>query len=328
MRARATSRALFALGTGWAVLAGPASTARADNETIDTTDHSVLQADVDLLRSRQTRPRLLFESSGMIGGDFGDADINWVRSKGSLSVALPVSRRLVLVPRISGQSVNWSFSGDDAFLRTGKSGRSFDDLIALSLRIDSRYRIGERWAVVANLSLASNIEDGASLADGSRWGGSLGGVYAKEGGYRVMLGVGVREKMTRDSLSIAPLFHILWRPLEWLRLETEGLGLRATARVAPGWRVFAFGGMNSERYRLDDRNGGPEGVRSGSLRDRRVAAGVGALWRVNEMLRFEFGAGAVAWQQLKVITEDNDDFDKETMNDPAAFLSLRAQIRF
>ena len=93
-------------------------------------------------------------------------------------------------------------------------------------------------------------------------------------------------------------------------------------------RLFTFGGVRSERHRLDDRKDGPNGVGKGSLRDRRVAAGVGVEWRAHKRFRLEFDTGAIAWQQLRVIDEGNETFDTETMDDPAAFLSLRAQFRF
>ncbi len=320
--------ARWAAATGVAVLICAAGSSAADNEVVETTTGSVFERGADLLRSNKVRPRLDFSSRGMIEGDFGDADVSWVRSGGAMSIAVPLSEKFALVPRISGQSVNWSFDGDNRFLDTGKtSGRPFDDLIQLAIRVDGRYKVNERWAAVGSVSLASSIEDGADLDDGSRWGGSLGAAYTREN-YRVMLGVGLREKMIRNSISVAPIFYGMWRPNEWLRIETEGMGLRATARVAHGWRLFTFGGVSSERYRLDDRKDGPNGVRAGTLRDRRIRAGVGAQWRASEMFRFEFDAGAIAWQQLRVHTQDNDEFDTETMDDPAAFLSLRAQVRF
>ncbi len=313
---------------GVASLVFAAGLAMADNEVIDTGTGSVFERGADLLRSTKVRPRFFFGSRGMIEGDFGDADVSWVRSNGAMSVAVPLTDKFSIVPRISGQSVNWSFDGDNRFLDTGKtSGRPFDDLIQLGFRVDGRYKVTERWSAVGSVSLATSIEDGADLDDGARWGGSLGAAYERET-YRVMLGVGLREKMIRNSISVAPIFYGMWRPYDWLRLETEGLGLRATARVAKGWRLFTFGGVSSERYRLDDRNDGPNGVRAGTLRDRRVRAGVGAQWRASETFRFEFDTGAIAWQQLRVNTQDNDEFDTETMDDPAAFLSLRLQVRF
>ena len=301
----------------------------ADNEAVDETGLGAIGRSTDLLRATRIRPRINLYSRGMIDGDFGDADVSWVRSGGSMLVALPLSKQFILLPRFSGSIVNWDFDGDSSFLKAGQtSGDPFDDLIGLRFRLDARYAFGEHWASLASVSLSSDYEDGASFGDGRRVGGSVAVSYTEEGKFQLMLGVSVREKMTRDSVSIAPVFYGRWRPYKWLRLETEGMGLRATARLRKEFRVFAFGGLRSERHRLDDRNDGPNGVRAGSIRDRRVLAGVGAEWRALRWLRLEADAGAVAWQQLRVITEDNDRFDTETMDDPAPFVSLRAQLRF
>ncbi len=321
-------RRALTLAVAFLVL-GPTAPARAnDNETLETSQ-SLLERGADLFLSQKVRPRIFFGSQGMIEGDFGDADVSWVRSGGSLSVAVPLSKSFVLVPRISGQIVNFSFDGDKSFLDAGQSGGDpFDDLLGFSFRLDGRYRVAEHWAVLGGVSLASSYEDGASFSDGSRFGGVIGGSYRPSRDFNVMLGVGVREKMTRDSISIAPVFQVYWRPKPWLELETEGMGLRATARLNPEVRLFTFGGIRSERHRLDDRKDGPNGVGKGSLRDRRVQAGMGVEWRAHQRVRFEFDAGVIAYQQLRVIDEDNDTFDTEKMDDPAPFLSLRGQFRF
>ena len=92
--------------------------------------------------------------------------------------------------------------------------------------------------------------------------------------------------------------------------------------------TFLYGSVKGRRWRLDDRNDGPNGVEKGSLRDRKVPIGVGVQWRFAKAWRLRTDMGVTVYRQLKVTDDDNDEVDSDTMKAPGVFGSLMLQARF
>ena len=160
-----------------------------------------------------------------------------------------------------------------------------------------------------------------------RLGGMVGVGHELTEDLRLVAGLGVSEGFD-GGVRLSPFLGGRWKVNDWLRIETEGLGLRAEAKVSQSLRAFVFGGVNSRRYRLDDRNDGPGGVGDGWIRDRRIPVGAGIEWRITKVFRVHVDAGAMLEQKLKVIDDDDDDFDTVSLDSPAPFASLRLEARF
>ncbi|MBW2243303.1 MAG: hypothetical protein JRH01_15050 [Deltaproteobacteria bacterium] len=278
---------------------------------------------------KKLRPRVRLFSRGMLDGDFGSADVDWVRFEGRVSLPLPVSEKLVLSPTISGGGTSYDFDGNRGFLNAGQNPGSdpFDDLYNIQIRLGGRYLYDDDWAAVGAIWVSSQYEDGADFADAVRPGGSIGVSHQFFEGFTLIGGVGISEKFD-GGVSVAPFIQGSWKVNDWLKVETEGLGLEATAKVSDSLRVSLFGGVNSTRYLLDDRNDGPGGVGEGWIRDRRLPVGVGVEWRITKRFRLHFDVGAMLDQELKVIDEDDDTFDDESLDSVAPFASVRFEARF
>ena len=325
---RRTTRLVVA----FAFLLLPVGSAASESELVEIYE-DVLVSDQDenavFTQIKKLRPRIDLTSRGMLDGDFGSADLDWLRLEGQIRVPIPVSEKLALIPSVSGEMTFYDFHRNRSFLLAGqKAGDDpFGDLYNTQIRLQGRYLLRDVWALLAGAWISSQWEDGADFSEAIRPGGMVGVSYQFFEGLTLVGGVAISEDFD-DGVSFAPYIQGAWKVNDWLKLETEGLGLRATARVSKSLRTFVFGGVQSTRYLLDDRKDGPGGVGEGWIRDRRFPLGVGVEWRISDTFRLHFDAGAMLEQELRVIDEDDDKFDEESLSSPAPFGSIRLEARF
>lgn len=315
-----------------AMLLWPVGSA-ADNSEIVEAYQDILVQDRDeedlFDKLKELRPRIDFFTRGMFDGDFGSGDVDWWRTGGRVSLPIPISEKLILNPSISGGAAFYDFGGDPSFLDAGQGPGSdpFDDLYDVRFRLEGRYLIDDDWGVLGGTWISSQYEDGADFGDAMRVGAMVAVTHQLFEGVTIVGGVGVSEKFD-GGVSIGPFLQGSWKVNDWLKIETEGLGLRAEAKLNESVRAFVFGGVNSRRYLLDDRNDGPDGVGDGWIRDRRVPVGAGFEWRITKGFRLHVDGGAMLSQKLKVIDDDDDEFDTVTLDSAAPFASIRLEARF
>jgi hypothetical protein len=273
--------------------------------------------------------RIDFGSWASINGEYDDGEVSAIHSGGRMRVYIPLSDRLVLVPSVGGDVTVNDFGGGRGFLDSGQPAGDdpFDDLAQIQFGFGAGYRINDTWSVAARIAYESGFEHGASFSGGGRVGGGLGLGYQPFENVALTAGVGIREKFDNSGVTVFPYFDGRWDITERFRLQTEGLGLRGTAKFNDTLRGFLFAGLASDRYRLSDRDDGPAGVGKGSLRDRRARVGVGLRWELTEKIRLRFETGALVWQEYRVKDEDGDTFDKATLDGAAPFVSLYIQLR-
>ena len=278
---------------------------------------------------KKLRPRIKLFSRAMYDGDFGSADVDWMRFEGGIALPIPISRKLAINPSISGRGTFFDFDGNRSFLDAGQNPGDdpFDDLYSVRFRLEGRYLVDEDWAWLGAAWVSSKFESGADASEAFRPGGMVAVSHEFREGLTLVGGLGINEKFN-GGVKFAPFIQGAWQVNDWFKIETTGLGLKATAKAGEGLRVSLFGGINSSRYLLDDRNDGPNGVGEGWIRDRRFPLGVGLAWHINKMFRLRVEAGAMLEQKLTVIDENNDEFDVESMDSPAPFASIQLQARF
>lgn len=276
-------------------------------------------------RIKKVRPRLYLDSRASWDGDLGDSDVTWVRSGVRVRVPVPLSKRFVLQIATGAHYVGFDLGGDEAFSKDAPGGSTFDDFVESEFRLGGRYLLNDEWALLAMGFATSRFEWGADFGDGLRGGGTLAFARRFFDRLTLALGAGVRSRLDEGGVRVVPYVQGEWKINETWQLETQGTGLRLSAKAGEAFRVFAFGELNSDRYRLEDR--GP-GVGAGSFRHRRVPAGLGFEWRRREWLRVTGEAGAIAWQQFRVYDDDDRRIDSVSSEGPAPFVSLRVRLRF
>ena len=309
----------FCVTCGWTVFSDPA---RAQDDVVgEGLSYGTLFQEIG-----EIRPRIDFESSGSPEGDLDDSDVSWVRTGVRLRVAIPVTGRLALQAVTGARYVGYDFDGNGGVSAAVTNGSSLDDFVGSELRLGGRFILNEKWALLGAVFATSRFEWGVDFGDGLR-GGAVAALARQFFDRRliVALGVGVRNRFDTDTVGIEPYIQGEWRINDTWRLQTEGMGLRLLAKVSEPLRVFAFGAFHTERYRLDDR--GPV-VGEGSLRHQRAPVGLGVEWRPSRWLRIDGKAGAVAWQEFRVYDDDRNRIATESSDGPAAYLSLRARVRF
>lgn len=271
------------------------------------------------------RPRIHLDSRASPNGDLDNSQVSWVRTGVRVRVPLPFSKRLALQLTTGARYVGFDFSGDGGLSNGAPSGSTFDDFVGTEFRLGGRYLLDGEWALLAMGFATSRFEWGADFGDGVRVGGTV--AFARQFFDRVTLalGVGLRSRLNEGGVSVEPYVQGEWKINNTWRLETQGTGLRLTAKTSEAFRVFAFAAFNSDRYRLKDRG---TGVGKGSLRHRRVPVGLGFEWRSKPWLRVGGDVGAIAWQQFRVYDDDDDRVDTVSSDGPAALFSLSARLKF
>ncbi len=272
--------------------------------------------------------RFQLEGEGMFGADYGSADVSWARSMARLRIRGPVSERVELAFRIYHDYAAFDFDGDTTSLPLGGGGGDpFDDLIDSGARFGASVRIHESWAVLAEGYVQSKLERGAELDSAWKGGGILGVGHRFSDDLDVALALKIGTRLDRAA-TVWPNLRVRWHIADGWDLDLNNLQLRVTRELSEAWSVTGFTALRSQRYRLADRDGGPQGLGEGTLGNRFVPLGVEAEWRPRPRLRVMGSLGAVVWQRLKVNDEHGDEFDTESTSGFAPLVSLQVEARF
>jgi hypothetical protein len=335
-------RALGTLALAIALGALPPAAAAENANSHDEADEEIgsQEFDVPILpdpaaaraRDRGIWPNVKFQAdtSGMVNGDFGSADVSWVHAGGEWELQIPASERLGLQLEIGADTAIYDFDGNESFLNAGQSsGDPFDELIDTRARRWGRFRLNDAWSLVGVTSIGSRFEEGAPFASGLEGGGALGGSYTYgDDRLELMVAVGAKSRMHKSGVGLVTIVRAAWKINERFRLRAGLNGGRLSAQISDTLRASVFGYVQGNRYRLADRNDGFGGVGRGSLREQYAPVGVALRWKPDERWRLNLSLGSVVYQQLKVYDEDADSFGKSTLDKPAFYGALRVVYRF
>jgi hypothetical protein len=264
--------------------------------------------------------------------DFGSFEMGSNQPQARLRITAPVARNAGLQLNVRGGAILFDYDGVSDFFGTPTTADPFNNLYAWTARLQGAYLLNEnwtlfseneRWSVIMEGFGKARWEGGSDMSDGFTGGGSLAVGYTLAKRFRMVLGVSLGNKLLKSGLGVSPVFEFDWRINDVWTLRSYGVGLQIERKFGENLRVFARARLESGTFRLANRVGE---VGQGSVRFRQLPAGIGVRWDALRQLRFTLMTGAVAYQQLRVKTENDDKFSSESA-DPAAFLTLRIDVR-
>ncbi len=321
-------RALAAVAAG-AVTAGTGAAAAANEPDPAPPIERVVEDEFSAIqlfgRVTRLRPRVRVAEEWTIDQDFSGADVDTYRSLLLAQVVAPVSRRVAIRLLASGSANAYAFHGDRRFLDTGNTrGDPFDELLSTQLRFETRYQLSDEWSLVAGGVFRSRWERGAPYGSGIQGEGFAGLGYLFAGRLSVVGGVAVRSRLGRGGATVGPLVALGWKVTENLEIETDGLGGRIAYRPVKPLTLFVRGALDSDRYRLKQRDGD---VGRGVLQDRTAPVVAGWSWRFSKHWRFQGQLGAVVYQKWRVTTRSGDTVDTAVSRSPAFTGRLQIEYR-
>ncbi len=295
-------------------------------EQIDDTTSEPLPDDMEPLKQRKFPPLRLKANEEIEWGDFG-TDVTTFRTGVSAEMPFPISKNFVGALSSQFGFMATEFSGSKGFLNTGqRSGDPWDDLYDFSLGLRTQYSITETWGLVFGGGMTSRWENGASFGDGLKGTGEVGVSYRLGDRFSMAAGVSAGSRIVGNGVSVDPFATLAYKINDRHTLKSHGLGLLLRSKWNKKFTTFAYGSMQSERWRLADRNDGF--VDQGSLRDRRLPIGLGVEWKFCDGWRLRTDLAIVVYRQLKVTDDGDHKFDTETASAPGVFGSLQLQYRF
>jgi hypothetical protein len=258
------------------------------------------------------------DTAFVVGSEFGDTEVSEARSRVTLEAGAPLSKFVAVGVRARFGVLGTQFDGDGQFLQAGRPGSEpFDELLTSSIAIGSRIRLIEGLDMEMVALGISRIEVGARFASGLEGAGSVSLLGQYRDRIVLRLGVGVRSNFDDSEAHVSPVFRLRVRLHERLWAETGGRNGRLEFTASEAVRIDLFGGVDGDRYRLENRRDGPDGVGQGSLRIRRTGLGLGTRIDLLKELRLVVEAGVVLTQTLEIRDEDGDTFDKRETREPA-----------
>jgi hypothetical protein len=262
-------------------------------------------------------------------GEFSGTDVTTFQSSVRAETHLPITQKWIVLLSSRYRITATEFGGNRDFIDAGReSGDPWDELHDFAARFRSRYALNDSWRLYAAAKVKSRFEEGASFGDGVTSGGAFAVRYAIGKKFSVATGVSVGSKMQGGGVNIRPLVKLVWSITAVHRLETVGIGFQFRSRWNRELTTYVFGRYQSSRWRLEDRDDGPDGVNKGNLRDRKIPIGIGLRWRFNKMVRLRGNFGLTVYRELRVNDQDNDEVDKDKMSAPGVFGSISAEFRF
>ncbi|MBW2272632.1 MAG: hypothetical protein JRG96_05145 [Deltaproteobacteria bacterium] len=288
---------------------------------------------------RKPLPDFSISQTAIVGSDFDDLSLDSARTTLTAGVAFPLTKRSVLRLRGSGQFALYNFSRDGALGPVPPTQLDLGDFFTNRWELIGRYKFSDRWAGVAGLRLGSNVESGASYADGLRFAGLAGFGFRNRANFTLVLGVVLGTRIDRSSIRVGPLVDFKWQFAERYKIESSGLGLRFTGTVNDRLDLFVSGRMSGIRYLLADRSGDgacpppedgpciPDLGSKGTMRDRWAPILVGADWEFAKHWVLRAHIGAVAYRKISFHDEDGEELSSHTADGSALVLGLRVRFR-
>jgi hypothetical protein len=274
---------------------------------------------------RMLRPQIRLPQTFIVDQDFGDAEVDRFETGVRASVVAPLSRKFAI--RLVGETATafYEFHGDRSFVDTNRSGDPWDELISMQFRLEARYKVIDNWAVVGGAQFSSRWEAGSQFERGIQQGGLVGVAHLFRKRFSAMVALGIRSRMGRGGVKLAPVIQLGWRVTDDIEIETRGYGGQVSARLNPAVTLYLRGGLRSDSFRLENRGGD---VNRGILRDRSLPIQVGGRWKITERWRLRAFTGAVFYRKLTVYDNDGKTFDSASSRSPAFTGYFALEYRF
>ena len=258
------------------------------------------------------------DSEFVLGTEYGDTETTSSYSRLTVEVGTPLSRVAAIGARVRLGIRDFHFDGDGQFIDAGRtSGEPFDELFEYSATLGTRIRLIDGLDLEVAGRGISRIEEGATFASGLEGGGSVSFLGRYQDWLVLRLGVGLQSKFDDSKVHVSPVFRLRVRLHERVWAETGGRNGRLEFTATDRVRIDLFGGIDGGRYRLKDRNDGPNGVGDGSLRLEQTDVGLATRIKLWKGLRILLEAGVVLTQTLEIKDEDGNSFDERETREPA-----------
>ncbi len=324
-------RAVFAAaGAGiscWLVTA--ADPVQADTKE---TEEQILEQDRTLrglwlgFQDRISGVRLRAREEVDVGARYDDTNLDWLRTGLAIQGALPLpDQRRGLAVSFSTSILTPIVRGSTRFVDLpGSPDDPFDPLLDSALRAGGHVEFGRGFGMALSGGMAARHEIGADLKSALAIGGSIALEYRREGWLRVRLGVGLGTGIDHARLSTSPVFRMRIRPRPGLWLEAGTSSGRIEWACSSRLDLSLFGGIDSRRYRLDDRGGR---VGAGSLEIEKSEVGIGLRARVGRALRVRVEAAVVLGRRVSVLDDDRRTVDARDTREPSGALRIAIEWR-
>ncbi len=142
-----------------------------------------------------------------------DADVSVSRGGADLTIAHPLTERLITTVGLRGEYSRYEFDNlldlvsdelGDAADNLGFDDDRGLDMILVSISPGVIYRLNDRWSAIGGISVAASGESDADFGDSLTFGGYVGARYKVNDRLAVALGVAARSRLEDDAL-VVPL---------------------------------------------------------------------------------------------------------------------------
>lgn len=226
-------------------------------------------------------------------------------------------------------AVGYGYDGYDFTDDTSLSLSPWDDIHTLRFSIPVRWRIDQKWSVIAIPTLRFTAENGADWGKAATGGGFAGFSYRVSDRLTLGPGIGVLSQL-EENASVFPLLIVHWKITDQLSLRTGG-GLAAT--LGPGlslywqpsskWEFMLGGRYEKLRFRLDKNSINPSGIGE----DSSFPLFIGATYKFNSWSRLSVIGGMELGGELRVEDKEGRLMRKDHY-DPASFLGVTFSYQF
>lgn len=250
--------------------------------------------------------------------DDGDARLAVTRALAATSLTFSPVTPLRITLELDAEHSRYDWD-DAADLPLGALSREdpWRDLDRVTAGFNAQLFLSPRWFVILRGGASIGVEAGADLERGLAGGGGVGLVRRFDDTLMVGVTINAVTQLEGDLL-VLPTPFLRWQVTDTVRLETAGLGLRATVTPTPGLDLSLRANVESRQWRLDDDRAL---LADGVVQDRRIAVGAAVAWSPLEGLLLRAEAGVYPYTELEVL-DRHGDVARRLRSDLVGFVGL------
>lgn len=255
----------------------------------------------------------------------GDGKVSITRAGLNLRSSLPLREKLRLTFDAGYEHSSYRFKDVDNLLPGGVLAGGKDpikDAFLLRFSPGLAWSLNESWTLVGGGIFEFAGEYDASFSDAATFGGYFGASYRVDETLSFTFGAIVKTRLEDDALFV-PLLGLRWQINDKLALNTEGLGVRLSAKVSEPLSVSLFARYELRDYRLADDSPIPEGI----VRDGRVPVGATISYRFSPQFELSASAGAIVYQRYTFDDRNGNRVESDKTR-AAPFVGIRGEISF
>jgi hypothetical protein len=299
----------------------------------ETREHDFPDLDREVGVLKHVKVRLKLANRFIGQADFGSFKADSYQPEGRLAVTVPVAKNAGVRLLGTGRVILYDFDGVSDLAGEGtRSEKPFDALNSWTLRLQGAYLLGEdatlfsdeeRWSILVGAYGKARWETGLDISEALTWGGTLAAGYKLGERLEVAAGLSIGTRLIRDGVGVSPLIEVDWRINDNWTLRSYGVGLQLERVLTESLMLFARARLEGRSYRMDDRGGA---IGKGRIQVRQLPTGLGLRWDVARRFRLTAAVGAIAYQRLRVKSEDNEIIGSETA-EPSPYVMVRFDLR-